>query len=410
MRSTLQSDLLSILDNSPKHLRDQASLLKSCLLEDIAVDEALNAQGKTADHLQYLRGKPRKKNTITGHSLAQFNTKEKSIPVVSFFSGAGGADLGFEAAGFEHTALIEHHKVFCETLRVNRPNWPVFGPPQHDGDVANRDSINSLLSSVIGTKKGFEGVFVGGPPCQPFSIASNQRYQKSGEDFKRIGFEHKTNGNLLFDFIEQVIEFRPRVFMIENVVGLAEVDGGVQLKRAYRKLESAGYSIDQPLILNAEKYGLPQRRRRMFIIGRRISKPYKPPIEHSGHVACQSVLFKSYRNVTNHDPRKHKAGSIIRYINLYYGERDRLGRVDRLDPELPSKTVIAGGVSGGGRSHLHPEIPRTMTVRECARLQTFPDDYTFTGPSARQFTQVGNAVPPVLAAQLAASIRNSFFS
>jgi len=74
-----------------------------------------------------------------------------------------------------------------------------------------------------------------------------------------------------------------------------------------------------------------------------------------------------------------------------------------------SKTVIAGGTNGGGRSHLHPEIPRTLSVRECARLQTFPDDYKFVGSTARQFTQVGNAVPPVLAAQLALAIASSIF-
>ncbi|MEO5335186.1 MAG: DNA cytosine methyltransferase [Magnetococcus sp. YQC-5] len=94
---------------------------------------------------------------------------------------------------------------------------------------------------------------------------------------------------------------------------------------------------------------------------------------------------------------------------LDYGKRDQLGRVDRLDSTLPSKTVIAGGTNGGGRSHLHPEIPRTLSVRECARLQTFPDDYVFIGASARQFTQVGNAVPPVLGAQIGLAVRDSYF-
>jgi len=96
-------------------------------------------------------------------------------------------------------------------------------------------------------------------------------------------------------------------------------------------------------------------------------------------------------------------------MRLDFGERDHLGRVDRLDPRIPSKTVIAGGTKGGGRSHLHPHVPRTLTVRECARLQTFPDDFLFQGPVARQFTQVGNAVPPVLAAQLAIAIYDSYF-
>jgi len=115
------------------------------------------------------------------------------------------------------------------------------------------------------------------------------------------------------------------------------------------------------------------------------------------------------KGVENHVTREHSAGSVLRYMMLNYGERDKLGRVDRLDPNLPSKTVIAGGSSGGGRSHLHPYIPRTLSVRECARIQTFPDDYIFKGPVARQFTQVGNAVPPVLGSQLGTAIFKSFF-
>ena len=96
-------------------------------------------------------------------------------------------------------------------------------------------------------------------------------------------------------------------------------------------------------------------------------------------------------------------------MKLEYGERDKLGRVDRLDPNLPSKTVIGGGTKGGGRSHLHPFIPRTLSVRESARLQTFPDDFVFCGPAARQFTQVGNAVPPLLALVLAREIYSQVY-
>ncbi|MBC8140373.1 MAG: DNA cytosine methyltransferase [Armatimonadetes bacterium] len=96
-------------------------------------------------------------------------------------------------------------------------------------------------------------------------------------------------------------------------------------------------------------------------------------------------------------------------MELRYGQRDELGRVDRLNPSLASKTVIAGGMNGGGRSHLHPKIPRTLSVRECARLQKFPDDYILTGPVARQFTQVGNAVMPVLSAKIALSMYKQLY-
>ena len=107
--------------------------------------------------------------------------------------------------------------------------------------------------------------------------------------------------------------------------------------------------------------------------------------------------------------QKTQSSIYLRYMELDFGQRDHLGRVDRLDPRLPSKTVIAGGNNGGGRSHLHPFIPRTLSVRECARLQTFPDNYEFVGTASRQFTQVGNAVPPLFAFHIARSIYDQLF-
>lgn len=146
-----------------------------------------------------------------------------------------------------------------------------------------------------------------------------------------------------------------------------------------------------------------------FICGTRLGREFIHPKPNYDLVPSEAALRRSLKGVANHEPREHKPESLLRYMILKYGQRDHLGRVDRLDPCLPAKTVIAGGTKGGGRSHLHPHIPRTMTARESARLQTFPDDYIFLGPSARQFTQVGNAVPPVLAAQLGDCIFRSFF-
>ena len=342
-------------------------------------------------------------------SLASFEPIGKDIPIVSFFTGCGGMDLGFESVGFKHKAAFEISEIFCETLRLNRPDWKVFGPPFHGGDVSDTEMIAKMLSATIGPS--FDGIFIGGPPCQPFSIAANQRFSKSGKNFKRVGFGHKVNGNLLFDFVSLIIEFRPPVFVIENVPGLRDVDGGKQLSIAIRQLRSAGYDVKEPSIYNAADYGVPQYRQRMFVIGSRKVGTFNMP-EKCEHIGSGSVLSKiPGKNVPNHDTRNHKVSSIERYMRLNYGQRDQLGRVDRLDPTRPSKTVIAGGTNGGGRSHLHPEIPRTLSVRECARLQTFPNDYKFVGSIARQFTQVGNAVPPILAAELATQIvKADFFS
>jgi DNA (cytosine-5)-methyltransferase 1 len=312
-----------------------------------------------------------------------------------------------EAAGYKHVAAFEINDLFCKTLRRNRPHWNVFGPPAHSGDVSKFDEIAESLGSLISSP--FEGLFVGGPPCQPFSIAANQRFSKSGDNFKRIGYSHEKNGNLLFDFLQLIIEFKPKAFIIENVPGLRDIDGGIQLQSAIEELRVNGYYVERPFVLNAAHYGVPQQRLRLFIVGSRYNRVFRHPLPCFEAVGAGSILSNLNSKLHNNETREHRTESIVRYMRLGYGQRDQLGRVDRLDPLLPSKTVIAGGTKGGGRSHLHPEIPRTLSARECARLQTFPDDFVFIGASARQFTQVGNAVPPVLAAQIGNSIFESYF-
>jgi DNA (cytosine-5)-methyltransferase 1 len=382
----------------------QNIIISRSIEEGIKLSTMLKDLGLSYDDLRYLDDHRPDVPNQKMYTLADFEEKATDIPMVSFFSGAGGLDLGFEALGFSHSLLVEKVPLFCETLKANRPQWDVYS-----GDVSHYEEMSAVISKYIGTGKKFDGIFVGGPPCQPFSIAANQRYSKVGENFKRVGFSHATNGNLLFDYIELIKRFQPRVFLIENVPGLGEIDGGEQLRVAYKELEDAGYTVNQPLIIKAAFHLVPQQRVRLFIIGSRNKKTFKQLIPTEQPMACGSVFNIPLGNIENHITREHSAESVSRYVQLAYGKRDQLGRVDRLDPSKPSKTVIAGGSKGGGRSHLHPYIPRTLSVRESARLQTFPDDYIFTGPVARQFTQVGNAVPPVLGAQLAKAIKDSFF-
>lgn len=381
----------------------QKKLLENSLHQNIPLADLLQQNQLVYDDLIYThydkKAFEQKKNLV----LADFQEKENHIPVISFFSGAGGLDLGFEAAGFEHSMLFEKIPLFCETLRLNRPNWSVF-----DADVSKTDEMVEIIRNRIG-QSYFDGVFVGGPPCQPFSIASNQRFSKTDENFKRVGFEHEQNGNLLFDYIELIKVFLPKVFVIENVSGLMDIDNGEQLANVYQDLQKYGYTIYQPQIINAEYFHVPQQRIRLFVIGYLGNKTFIPPKPTMTPLACGNIFELPIIGQHNHITREHSAESILRYMALDYGERDKKGRVDRLDPSKPSKTIIAGGTKGGGRSHLHPYIPRTLSVRESARLQTFPDDYIFTGAVARQFTQVGNAVPPILAAQLAKAIKQSYF-
>jgi DNA (cytosine-5)-methyltransferase 1 len=392
---------ISFLD---KKVKRQVDLINQCIKSGKTLSAALKTAGMSYDDLIYVNSYKPPLRDNRYYTLEDFTERPNDTPVVSFFSGAGGLDLGLEAAGFIHTLLIESNPLFCETLKSNKPKWDVC-----TGDISNTEKMIELVSSRIGSHGRFNGLFVGGPPCQPFSIAANQRFNKKGENFKRIGFAHEKNGNLLFEYIALIKHFKPRAFLIENVPGLIDVDGGEQLERAYRELESCGYVINQPLILKADAYYIPQQRIRLFVVGNRINREFKAPRPNNYSLSVGSVFDLPIDGVENHVTRKHSAESILRYMMLNYGNRDKLGRVDRLDPLLPSKTVIAGGSAGGGRSHLHPYIPRTLSVRESARIQTFPDNYVFKGPVARQFTQVGNAVPPVLGSQLGFSIFKSFF-
>ena len=175
-------------------------------------------------------------------------------------------------------------------------------------------------------------------PCQPFSIAANQRFSKNGDNFKRNGFQNTEYGNLLFDYVFYIKTLRPAVFLIENVAGLLTVGGGDQLSEAIAQLHKAGYVVTKPAVINAADYGVPQNRLRAFIIGyKKVSKKYIFPSPSGVKVPCGAALTLPLNGANNHITRNHKAESIIRYMELDYGERDHLGRVDRLEPKAASE-------------------------------------------------------------------------
>ncbi len=399
----------------PIEIKEQIALLNSTIKENISLDKVLKKKGLTYDNFSYKSSSQQKslfeseKYKPSVIDLRSFQNKCNSINCVSFFSGAGGLDLGFETAGFINLACVEINEIFSQTLKNNFPKTLVIGPPDFSGDAKNHDEISKALTSKASVEQPFGGIFYGGPPCQSFSIAANQRFTKNGSNFKRTGFSNQEYGTLLFDFVYFIRKFRPTAFLIENVAGLLTTDDGDQLSEAITALENAGYNVTKPSVLNAADYTIPQNRLRVFIVGNRINKDFLFPTPDGKKIPCGIVFEKEINGVANHVTRRHKAESILRYMELNFGERDQLGRVDRLNPDLPSKTVIAGGSTGGGRSHLHPYIPRTLSVRESARLQTFPDDFLLFGSPARQFNQVGNAVPPYLAFRIAEAMYQQFF-
>ncbi len=388
-------------------IREQKRIIEDCKCSGASLADLLTSRGLSYDSLIYEYDSVAPESAgVKFTPVDQRQNVAGGTPCVSFFSGAGGMDIGFECAGFKTLVDVEINPIFCDTLRANG-HKNIIGPPSYSGDVNDPDTVIAALKEQ-GVSRNFKGVFHGGPPCQSFSIAANQRFSKRMKTFKRTGFSHEKYGNLLFQYIRIILHFTPEVFVIENVDGLLTIDGGEQVKMACRMLSKAGYNVAPPKVVNAADYGVPQKRLRTFIIGSRIGE-FKFP-KPSGQILPAGCAFVcSLEGAENHVTREHNVDSIERYMRLGFGKRDKLGRVDRIDPFRPSKTIIAGGTGGGGRSHLHPYIPRTMSVRECARLQTFPDNFVFTGPVARQFTQVGNAVPPVLAYEIAVAIYKTIY-
>lgn len=391
-------------------LSEQNAILEEAKATKVDLPDLLEKKGLSYDALRYEEycGLPPECLTSIETLDAIVRSTDK-IPAISFFSGAGGFDIGFSYAGFENIISIEFNEVFCNTLRANNPDKIIIGPPYYSGDISKRDELAAILVEH-GITENFPGIFHGGPPCQSFSIAANQRFSKDDDNFKRKGFDDEEKGTLIFDYIWFIQKFRPIAFLIENVAGIMECDTDGCIKKALDALTEDGYTITEPKVLNATNYGVPQNRMRWIVAGTRNNTKITLPEPTDTVTPCGSVFLRPIGNAKNHITREHTAESISRYMKLPYGGRDKLGRVDRLDPRLPSKTVIAGGTKGGGRSHLHPFAPRTLSVRECARLQTFPDNYIFTGSNARQFTQVGNAVPPLLAYKLAMAIKESVFA
>ncbi|MBE3656230.1 hypothetical protein BOO92_05925 [Vibrio navarrensis] len=339
--------------------------------------------------------------------------KNNAPNVVSIFTGAGGMDEGFKAAGFDVRACMDIEEWACDTLRANNADQLVIGPPQYSGDI--KAISPEEFSKISGLKKGEIDVLIGGPPCQPFSQAASQRFLQGDDRFKRKGFADEEKGTLLFDFVNYIKWFRPTVFVIENVAGLLTIDDGEQLDKVLCELRELGYRHTLPETVNAVDYGVPQYRERLIVWGT-LNDTVEPKLPRKTHGTMTSpynvvanVLSDIPSDCVNHVLRSHKEESVARYKTLDFGQREKKGRVDRLDPLKPSKTVIAGGMNGGGRSHLHPFVARTLSVRECARLQTFRDDFVFQGSIARQFTQVGNAVPPLLSEHFAREIMTSVF-
>lgn len=311
-------------------------------------------------------------------------------------SGAGGLSTGFVKIGWKPLLLNDMDKICCETLKINHPNINIVCCPMDQLDI----------SSYIGKVD----LLMGGIPCQSFSQAGLRK----GLDDQR--------GQLIFNFIDMILQLQPQCFLIENVKGLVSHDNGNTLKHIIKLLEKINDYHVVYKVLNAVSYDVPQKRERLFIIGYKTlhNIHYKFP-EPSNHIyTLKDVMYKvpsspcaSYSPLKKELFKKIPQGGC--WINLTEEEqRSYLGKsfhsgggkrgiLHRLDMNKPCLTLLCSPTQKQ-TERCHPLEERPLSIREYARIQTFDDTYVFYGSMASQYKQIGNAVPINLAKHVAQSL------
>ena len=314
---------------------------------------------------------------------------------VSLFSGGGGLDLGAYCAGFESRFVSDVKPAYTATIKRNLSHVTVYN-----------DDAMQLTGAKIREMSGIKGeidLTIAGPPCQSFSIMG-----------KRDSL-NDPRGQLTIKYFDLIAALRPRAFLFENVPGLLTVNGGKDFSHLWKFIQKKTRYILFKAVLKATDFGVPQIRERLFIIGFRPdvdSNGFKFPDKCSAKKSIglsipvpSGLALEKVEGLPNHEIRVHTSEVVERFKKVLQGKRDRGSYCDRIDPKLPSHTILIGSSVGGARPHIHPTKHRVLTVREAARIQSFPDWYEFGGGRTEQYRQVGNAVPPLLAYEVVRQIK-----
>jgi len=323
--------------------------------------------------------------------------------VLELFAGAGGLALGLEKAGLNCVALNELDKWACQTLRENRPNWKIL-----EGDVKSFDFTKYKDNVEIVT---------GGFPCQSFSYAG-----------KRLGFKD-ARGTLFYEFARVVKEVNPPICIGENVKGLLSHDKGKTLEGMISILDEIGYKVAPIKILKAINYKVPQKRERLILVGIRkdINIEFDYPKPHNQIYTLSDALKKGAlydsdvpkSNGSEYPQHKKDVLDLVppkgywRDLPLdiqkdymgksFYLGGGKTGMARRIGWDEPSLTLTCSPAQKQ-TERCHPDETRPFTVREYARIQTFPDSWKFAGSVSQQYKQIGNAVPCNLGKEVGYSI------
>lgn len=340
--------------------------------------------------------------------------EEKILKVVDVFAGAGGLSLGFEMSGFQTVAAFDNWSDALITLKRNNPLCETFLV-----DMASKEDVEEALESLHGID-----VVVGGPPCQGFSIAG-----KRNPDDPR--------NRLYQGFVQTISILKPKAFVMENVPTIASPTNSELFAEILKDFRDLGYQLSYGVLL-ASDYGVPQNRKRMFVVGMNSGKgPFIFPEKQGVKVTTkdaisdlpedsvedgivntapalsdyQRLMRRDSNRIWNHQVTHHSAQTVRIISQVPDG-----GNYKDLPPDLQnirnvniawtrfSSISPSHTIDTGHRHHFHFEFNRVPTVRESARLQSFPDSFIFSGSKTSQYRQVGNAVPPLLARAIATAL------
>ncbi|WP_221932900.1 DNA cytosine methyltransferase [Thalassotalea sp. PS06] len=333
--------------------------------------------------------------------------------MIDLFSGCGGLSYGFEQAGFDCVIGVDHDEAALETFGHNHPHAIPMKL-----DLSEDDSIKEIVKALGNTKIN---LIVGGPPCQGFSLTGPRN-------------EDDSRNKLFYSIFKLAKRLSPEFLVIENVPGIANLYGGRARNAIIEEFEKLNYVTHEKL-LYAPDYGIPQIRKRMFYVGVKRSYSFsfpEPTHDSKSYVSCEQAIgdlpcFKSdlgseiaeyttkpttdyqkqmrdgSNELFNHVGTKHTdhVVSVIQQVPEGGNHKDLPPGVGesrkfneawtRYHSKKPSRTIDTGH-----RNHFHYKYDRVPTVRENARLQSFPDKFQFLGSKTQQYKQVGNAVPPLL--------------
>lgn len=320
--------------------------------------------------------------------------EQVSMTFMDLFSGAGGMSVGVRSAGLHKVASVEIDKDASETIRRNFPDSIHFEAP-----------IEKLTETLLEEKLGGRkiNVIFGGPPCQGFSVAG----LRNPDD---------PRNKLFREYIRFVKHFQPEFVVMENVPGILTMEGGSVYREIIRQFAEAGYPNMSARILEAATFGVPQLRTRAIFMANRLGleNPYPKEIfSKENYVSIENAIddlkYTPRNSTINHEWTRHSEDFEQRISNVPHGGslyetfRDAFKRQYKGVPSMAVK-------ENHGGCHIHYELNRVLSAREMARLQTFPDDFIFSGTFKRAYWQIGNAVPCLMAKHIALAIKQKLMT